>query len=106
MSMPTTDLTITIKAKADGTFDLLVATDEGYNPRIERDIGPEEMLAVASLIDQFKGFQPGRVKELLRNTFRAQVQRAENDLASAKRTADTIPDKERKLRDLRKAVVA
>jgi hypothetical protein len=101
-----TDITITFRAQADGTYDLTVATDEGYNPRIERNIGPEEMLAVASLIDQFKGFQPRVVKELLRGTFRAQVQRAESDLQRAKQTAQSIPAKEAKLRELRKAVVA
>lgn len=100
------DITITFKANPQGTFELVVATDEGYNPRMEREIGPEEMLAVASLIDQFKGFQRGACKAILRDALRAQATRAERELETAKRQRDSIPAKEARLRELRRAMQA
>lgn len=98
------DMAIQFICKTDGTYELRVFSNEGYDVHVEQEIGPEEMIAVASLIDQFKGIRG--VKELLRGAFRAQVARAERELAQAQHTAQTIPDRERKLRELRKAVVA
>lgn len=103
-----TDLSITFRITNEGLFELRVASREGYDVELDEFVGPEELLAVADLIDQFKPTGTGRrkVKEMVRNTIRTQITRAEHDLEVAKRTAESIPKRERKLQELRKVLVS